>query len=132
MFSKGAQISEARLEKHVPAGIVTRRDIAYGGTRDETFDLYYQEGTNAPRPTIVWVHGGGFIGGSKSGIANYMKVLAGHGYTMIAVEYSKVRSHRNSEASESASRPFSFRPTAFRHFRMNTSSTWTTRLGGTR
>ena len=89
MFSKGDQDSEAALEKHVPAGIVTRRDIAYRGARDETFDLYYPEGTIAPRPTIVWVHGGGFVAGSKHGIANYMKVLARHGYTIIAVEYSK-------------------------------------------
>jgi acetyl esterase/lipase len=88
-FSKGDQASDAGLEKHVPAGIVSRRDIAYGGGTDETFDLYYPEGTDAPQPTIVWVHGGGFVAGSKGGVANYMKVLAGHGYTAIAVEYSK-------------------------------------------
>jgi hypothetical protein len=35
MFSRGDQASEAALEKHVPAGIVTRRDIAYGDGRDE-------------------------------------------------------------------------------------------------
>jgi acetyl esterase/lipase len=89
MFSKGDRASEVALEKHVPAGIVSRRDIAYGSSKDEVLDLYYQEGTNAPRPTIVWVHGGGFIAGSTNGIANYMKVLAGQGYTVIAVEYSK-------------------------------------------
>src|SRR5260370_39950556 len=89
MFSKGDQASEAALVKHVPAGIVSQRDIAYGGAKDEVFDLYYQQGTKAPQPTIVWVHGGGFVAGSKNGIANYMKVLAGHGYTTIAVEYSK-------------------------------------------
>jgi len=88
-FSKGDRASEAALEKHVPPGIVSRRDIAYGGAKDELFDLYYQEGTNAPRSTIVWVHGGGFVAGSKNGIANYMKVLARHGYTTIAVEFSK-------------------------------------------
>jgi acetyl esterase len=88
-FSKGDRASEAALEKHVPAGIVARRDIAYGNAKDKIFDLYYQKNTAAPRPTIVWVHGGGFVAGSKNGIANYMKVLAGHGYTMIAVEYSK-------------------------------------------
>ena len=88
-FSRGGQASDAALEKHVPAGIVSRSDIAYGDGKDEVFDLYYPEGTAAPRPTIVWVHGGGFVAGSKNHIANYMKVLAGHGYTMIAVEYSK-------------------------------------------
>jgi acetyl esterase/lipase len=88
-FSKGDQASEAGLEKHVPAGIVVRRDIAYGSGKDEVLDLYYPEGTNAARPIIVWVHGGGFIAGSKDGVANYMKVLAGHGYTMVAVEYSR-------------------------------------------
>jgi acetyl esterase len=88
MFSKGDQASEAALEKYVPAGIVTRRDLAYGDGPDETFDVHYREGTNGRQPTIVWVHGGGWIGGSTDGIANYMKVLAGHGYTTVAIEYS--------------------------------------------
>jgi acetyl esterase/lipase len=35
------------------------------------------------------VHGGGFVAGSKNEIANYMKILARQGYTMVAVEYSK-------------------------------------------
>ena len=87
-FSKGDRASEAALEKYVPSGIVSRRDIAYGGAKDEVFDLYYPHGASV-LPTVVWVHGGGFVAGSKQGIANYMKVLAGHGYTMIAVEYSK-------------------------------------------
>jgi len=88
LFAKGDQVSEAALEKHVPAGIVTRRGLAYGDEPDESFDVNYPEATNGPRPTIVWVHGGGWIGGSTDGIANYMKVLAGHGYTTVAVEYS--------------------------------------------
>jgi acetyl esterase/lipase len=88
-FAKGARVSEAALEKHVPPGIVAQRDIAYGNGKNETFDLYYPQGTDAPRPTIVWVHGGGFVAGDKSHVANYMKIMAGHGYVMIAVEYSR-------------------------------------------
>lgn len=89
MFSKGDAASEAALAKHVPAGIAERRHLAYGKGPDETFDLYHREDAAGLQPTIVWVHGGGFIGGSTDGIANYMKILAGHGYTTVAVEYSK-------------------------------------------
>lgn len=91
MFSRGDHASEAALAKHVPAGVVTRNDMPYGSGRDEVFDLYSPERTTGTRPLVVWVHGGGFIAGSKSGVANYMKVLAGHGYTAVAVEYSKGR-----------------------------------------
>jgi acetyl esterase len=87
-FSRGDQASEAALEKHVPDNIVTRRDLAYGEGSDEKFDVNYREGTDRPLPTVVWVHGGGWVAGSKDGIANYLKVLAGHGYTTVAVEYS--------------------------------------------
>lgn len=38
---------------------------------------------------VLQRHGGGFLGGSRNGIANYMKVLAGRRYTMAALEYSK-------------------------------------------
>lgn len=88
-FAKGARVSEAALEKHVPSSIVARRDVAYGREKNETFDLYYQQEAQPPRPTIVWVHGGGFVAGNKNHIANYMKILAGRGYTTIAVEYSR-------------------------------------------
>ena len=76
MFSEGDQASESALEKHVPAGIVARRGIKYSDGRDELFDLYYFEKATGPQPTIVWVHGGGCLAGSKEGIANYVKVLA--------------------------------------------------------
>ncbi len=87
-FSGGDTASEARLEKHVPAGIVTRRDLAYGKGVDEIFDINYPGGASASLPVIVWVHGGGWIGGSKQGVANYLKVLAGQGYATVGLEYS--------------------------------------------
>jgi acetyl esterase len=87
-FSRGDQASEAALEKHAPDNVVTRRDLTYGEEPDEIFDINYPDGADRPLPTIVWVHGGGWVAGSKDGIANYLKVLAGHGYTTVGVEYS--------------------------------------------
>ncbi len=88
-FARGDQASEAALEKHVPPGIVTQRNLAYGEGPDETFDINRPEGANGPMPTIVWVHGGGWVAGSKDGVANFLKVLAGHGYTTVGIEYSR-------------------------------------------
>lgn len=88
IFASGDRASEAALEKHVPGNVVARQDLAYGDGADETFDLYYPEGARGPLPAIVWVHGGGWIAGSKAGVANYLKVLAGRGYTTVGLEYS--------------------------------------------
>ncbi len=87
-FAGGDAASEAALAKHVPAGLAEWRNLAYGSGTAERFDVFYPANTTAPRPTIVWVHGGGWIAGSKEGVSNYLKVLAGHGYTTVALDYS--------------------------------------------
>lgn len=87
VFAGGDAASEQRLAKHVPDGIVTRADIAYGAGPSERLDVFHLEG-DRPRPTVVWVHGGAWIAGSKEGVSNYLRVLAGEGYTTIALEYS--------------------------------------------
>lgn len=93
-FSDGDRASEAALEKHVPARIEARMDVPYGPGRDEVFDLYRRKDAPRQQSVIVWVHGGAWIAGSKSGVSNYLKVLAGHGFTTIGVEYSTGRGSR--------------------------------------
>lgn len=34
------------------------------------------------------MHGGGWIGGSKDEVANYLRILAGNGYTVVGVDYT--------------------------------------------
>ncbi|WP_045959796.1 alpha/beta hydrolase [Acholeplasma palmae] len=38
-------------------------------------------------PTVIWVHGGAFVSGDKSGNESYLKVLAHKGYTIINLNY---------------------------------------------
>jgi acetyl esterase/lipase len=87
-FSDGDRASEAALVSHVPAGIETRRNLAYGKGKDERFDINRRRDAKGAQPVIVWVHGGAWIAGSKDGVANYLKILAGRGYTTIGLEYS--------------------------------------------
>jgi triacylglycerol lipase len=57
----------APLQKLMPQpGIKAERDIAYGSGPKETLDLFTPEAKGKARPILVFVHGGGFVGGDKS------------------------------------------------------------------
>lgn len=90
LMDAGGVMLDAGLAKHVPKGIRSEVDIAYdASTEDARFDMYRPEAAgDNPLPVIVWVHGGGFIAGSKSHVGNYMKILAGKGYAAIALDYT--------------------------------------------
>ena len=45
-------------------------------------DVYHPDGAPQPRTTVVWVHGGGWLAGSKEQIANYARILAARGFTV--------------------------------------------------
>lgn len=60
-----------------------------GGNPDTRLDAYWPRDARTPQPAVVWVHGGGFIDGTKEGMDAYLPQLAAHGYTGIALEYSK-------------------------------------------
>src|SRR3546814_11783642 len=49
-FSGGDSASESRLQKHVPAGVVTRRDLAYGQDSAAVFDINYPKDAPGPLP----------------------------------------------------------------------------------
>ena len=87
----GIETSRA-LEKHVPAGVAAMLNMRYDGAEsDAVFDVFYPaviQNAGKILPTIVWVHGGGFLSGSKDLIANYLKILAGKGFVTIGVNYS--------------------------------------------
>jgi acetyl esterase len=92
LFERGGDIAAANLAPHVPPGIVSRLDLAYDeADPDARLDVYVPgevEGTGRVLPTIVWVHGGAWVSGSKGAVASYLQILAGRGYAVVGVEYS--------------------------------------------
>lgn len=80
------------LEAHVPAGVAEQLNLRYDPSDSHAYlDVFYAAGiedTNATLPTIVWIHGGAWLSGSKDYIANYARILAGNGYTVATVRYS--------------------------------------------
>ena len=91
-FDKGANTTSQALAKHVPPGVSARLNERYDAADpDARLDVFYPseiENSERALTTVVWVHGGGWISGSKNQIANYAKILAGNGYTVADVDYS--------------------------------------------
>lgn len=44
--------------------------------------------SSAPVPVVLWIHGGGFISGSKEQVDNYAIMLASKGYAVASLDYS--------------------------------------------
>jgi len=89
-FNQDAQSASQALEKHVPPALSAQLNERYDpADPDALLDVFYPSAiADKPLPTIVWVHGGGWVSGNKDDIANYGKVLAGKGYTVVGVDYS--------------------------------------------
>jgi acetyl esterase len=82
-FDKGAAEASQALDKHVPQSVTSILDERFDpADSDARLDVFRS------LTTIVWVHGGGWVSGTKTHIANYAKVLAQRGFTVVGVDYS--------------------------------------------
>src|SRR5690348_1769881 len=76
-------------KSEVRNGVRIERDIAYvpDGDPAQRLDIYLPENaSDKPLPLLVWVHGGGWVGGSKS--ENPGAEFTAHGlYASASVEY---------------------------------------------
>ena len=86
----GRQMNNA-LANRVPAGIASQLNQSYD-PRDPRarLDVFYPAATRegATLLTVVWIHGGGFLAGSRQDVANYAKILAAGGTTVAIVDYA--------------------------------------------
>jgi acetyl esterase len=91
--ASGAKLAAA-LDEHAPATVLGLIDERYGADPDMFLDVFRPAATTAPLPLVVWVHGGGFVGGSKEELAGYFKLLASNGFAVAALRYSLAPGHR--------------------------------------
>ena len=84
--------SNTALEKHTLSGITAIYNEQYDPHHsDAVCDIYFPEQSGdmlQTYPLIVWIHGGGWVAGNKSQMANYCRILAASGYVVVAVNYS--------------------------------------------
>ncbi|MGC4002135.1 MAG: alpha/beta hydrolase [Pirellulales bacterium] len=82
-----AQKAEPQRPK-LPAGFTAEYDVKYvpDGDAAQALDIYYPAGpVDKPLPLLIWIHGGGWHGGSKAGMP-YLNQLP-RGYAAASIEY---------------------------------------------
>lgn len=91
VFTRGGEATAAEMQGHQPDTKLTETlDIAYGDDgADTTMDVFTPASATGPLPTIVWIHGGAWISGSKEDVDPYLRILASEGYTTIGVNYTR-------------------------------------------
>lgn len=92
VFSAGGAKQAQRLALHVPDGVdCVVSDEPYGEHPDERLDVYAPSGavhSGLRLPVVLWVHGGGWVGGSKQELEGWFRIVAAHGFTVVAPCYS--------------------------------------------
>lgn len=73
------------------AGIKIEKDVPYlGPDRAEKMDVYLPDTpAERPFPVVIWIHGGGWVSGSKSAAReiNICTTLAKNGYAAFSIDY---------------------------------------------
>ena len=72
----------------LPQGVTECRNISYGSHGDwNLLDVYCPSGTTSPLPTIVSIHGGGYVYGSKEIYRRYGMDMAKRGFAFVNFNY---------------------------------------------
>jgi acetyl esterase len=87
-FTEGAEEPKAQAARFVPPGITEQIGLRYGEADDAVLDVFVPPNTRGPLPAVIWVHGGGFIGGTRTDLTDYLKVLASRGFVTVGIDYT--------------------------------------------
>ncbi len=83
--------SEAPIESALLPDVA---DVTYATVDGEalTLDIYRPEG-DGPWPVVIYIHGGGFIGGDKSEAQGHAAGMRAHGYATVSINYRLAPQH---------------------------------------
>lgn len=64
------------------------KNLSYHDSPNSLLDIYYPKDAVDSMPVILWIHGGGYVGGSKESRQDYAMSLANAGYVVANIDYS--------------------------------------------
>jgi acetyl esterase len=91
-FGRNDRRMIAALQEHIPDDVTSFIDQPYReGDPDAKLDVFVPDAAverGERLPTVVWMHGGAWVAGSREDWRPYFMVLASRGYTVVAIGYS--------------------------------------------
>ncbi|WP_189636006.1 alpha/beta hydrolase [Paenibacillus ihbetae] len=82
--SPAAPLNWAELQQVVEV----HQDLPYPSAfKSNNMDIYLPKDRAGKLPTILWVHGGAFVSGDKSGTAHWCTMMASKGYAVVSMNY---------------------------------------------
>jgi acetyl esterase/lipase len=90
MFERTGEDTLKEMQPYAPEeGLDSFLDVSYGSAgRDTSLDVFTPAEASGPLATVVWIHGGAWISGNKESVRPYVQILASHGYTTAALNYT--------------------------------------------
>lgn len=91
-FDRGSRTTSTALAPFLPTAgsVAVQHDLPYReDDADALLDVYTparEHGTALP--TVVWVHGGGWLSGTRGGLAAWAQILADRGFTVVVPGYT--------------------------------------------
>ena len=90
LFRIGAGSADRKRDRAIalPEGVTECRNISYGRHgKWSLLDVYHPIGATEPLPTIVSIHGGGYVYGTKEVYRRYCMSLASRGFAVVNFNY---------------------------------------------
>jgi acetyl esterase/lipase len=88
-FAEGAEVPKAQAARLVPPGVTEQIGLRYGEAKDALLDVFAPPNPQRPLPAVVWVHGGGYVAGTRTDLTDYLKVLASRGFVTVGIDYMR-------------------------------------------
>lgn len=91
-FDRGSRTTSTTLAPFLPpvGSVSVQHDLPYReDDADALLDVYTPaQGHDPALPTVVWVHGGGWLSGTRGGLAAWAQILADRGFTVVVPGYT--------------------------------------------
>lgn len=89
-FDTSTHFQRIFLDHFAPENVSVTANVTYQNDPQLSLDIYQSQDIQqlGKRPTIVWIHGGGWVSGAKDKARGYFKLLAAQGYNVVSVQYT--------------------------------------------